>query len=170
MLDDTIAAIATPLGEGGLAVIRISGRDALVVADRVFQPGNKASHSVAEAATHTVHYGHIVRDGQHVGVSSRGEGVGEIALVMDSPRTATVTARTDADLYTLDREPFVFALTGHPSGRRSAACRALARQRPRAGCARPSRNCLAGGTVLPARQAGQSVRWRTQRPEFMSLA
>ena len=33
MLDDTIAAIATPLGEGGLAVVRISGAAALAVAD-----------------------------------------------------------------------------------------------------------------------------------------
>ena len=31
MFDDTIAAIATPLGEGGLAVIRISGKDALAI-------------------------------------------------------------------------------------------------------------------------------------------
>ena len=36
MFDDTIAAIATPLGEGGLAVIRISGAQALAVADKMF--------------------------------------------------------------------------------------------------------------------------------------
>ena len=36
MLDDTIAAIATPLGEGGLAVIRISGPGALAIADKCF--------------------------------------------------------------------------------------------------------------------------------------
>jgi tRNA modification GTPase len=41
MLDDTIAAIATPLGEGGLAVIRISGAQALCVADKVFFPRGK---------------------------------------------------------------------------------------------------------------------------------
>ena len=34
MLDDTIAAIATPLGEGGLAVIRLSGTDATAIANK----------------------------------------------------------------------------------------------------------------------------------------
>ena len=44
MLDDTIAAIATPLGEGGLAVIRISGKfGARDVADKCFVP--LANHS-----------------------------------------------------------------------------------------------------------------------------
>lgn len=62
----------------------------------------------------------IVLDGTHVGVRRRGEGVGEIALIMQSPRTATVTAREDAELYVLERDPFLFALTGHPSGRRMA--------------------------------------------------
>ena len=35
---DTIAAISTPFGKGGIAVIRISGADALTVADRIFKP------------------------------------------------------------------------------------------------------------------------------------
>ena len=43
MFDDTIAAIATPLGEGGLAVVRISGPQALAVADKCFQPVGKNS-------------------------------------------------------------------------------------------------------------------------------
>ena len=44
MLDDTIAAIATPLGEGGLAVVRISGPQALAIADKSFLPVGKNSH------------------------------------------------------------------------------------------------------------------------------
>ena len=48
MLDDTIAAIATPLGEGGLAVIRLSGRQAVAVADKVFVPVGK--HSLKPSA------------------------------------------------------------------------------------------------------------------------
>lgn len=61
-LDDTIAAIATPLGEAGLAVIRVSGPNAFAVADASFQGKTKPS----EAATHTVHYGWIVRGGEKI--------------------------------------------------------------------------------------------------------
>jgi len=63
MIDDTIVAIATPLGEGGLAVIRISGPQALAVADRCFAPAGKSSLRPSEAPTHTIQYGKILRDG-----------------------------------------------------------------------------------------------------------
>ena len=56
MLTDTIAAISTPLGEGGIAVIRMSGQDAVRLADKVFRSRTK----LADAKSHTVHYGHIV--------------------------------------------------------------------------------------------------------------
>jgi tRNA modification GTPase len=81
MFDDTIAAIATPLGEGGLAVVRISGAEALAVADKVFQPGGKSSLKPSAAPTHTIHYGKIVR---------QGETVDEVLLsVLRAPRTFT---------------------------------------------------------------------------------
>ena len=64
MLDDTIAAIATPLGEGGLAVVRISGPQALAIADKSFLPAGKNSLKPSAAPTHTIHYGKIVRGGQ----------------------------------------------------------------------------------------------------------
>lgn len=50
----TIAAIATPPGEGGVAIIRISGKEAIRVAEKVY------SKPVANLPSHTVHYGHIV--------------------------------------------------------------------------------------------------------------
>jgi tRNA modification GTPase len=81
MLDDTIAAIATPLGEGGLAVIRLSGADALAVADRCFAPAGEASVKPSAAATHTIHFGHVVRDGQTVDEA--------LLAVMRAPRTFT---------------------------------------------------------------------------------
>ncbi len=60
-LDDTIAAIATPLGEGGLAVVRISGPAALAIADKSFLPVGKSSLKPSAAPTHTIQYGKIVR-------------------------------------------------------------------------------------------------------------
>ena len=56
-LDDTIAAIATPIGEGGIGVIRISGRNALSIAGEVFRPISGVP--VPGLPTHTAHYGFV---------------------------------------------------------------------------------------------------------------
>jgi tRNA modification GTPase len=66
MPTDTIAAIATPLGEGGLAVIRISGPQALAAADQCFVPAGETSRRPSEATTHTIHFGRVVRKEQTV--------------------------------------------------------------------------------------------------------
>jgi hypothetical protein len=62
----------------------------------------------------------VQRDGRQVAWLGRGDGFGEIALVHDVPRLATVTADTDCLLYELDKEPFVLVLTGHPAVARAA--------------------------------------------------
>ncbi|GEK90806.1 tRNA uridine-5-carboxymethylaminomethyl(34) synthesis GTPase MnmE [Alkalibacterium kapii] len=54
---DTIAAISTPPGEGGIGIVRISGDEALEIADRVYKAGKK---QLINQKTHTIHYGHIV--------------------------------------------------------------------------------------------------------------
>src|SRR5438132_4638433 len=80
-LDHTIAAIATPLGEGGLAVVRLSGPDAFAVADKSFVPIGQSSLKPSAAPTHTIQYGKIVHNGQFVD---------EVILaVLRAPRTYT---------------------------------------------------------------------------------
>ena len=81
MLTDTIAAVATPLGEGGLAVIRVSGPQAIQVAERCFVPAGRLAVRPTQAASHTIHYGHVLRDGTVVD---------EVLLgLMRAPRTYT---------------------------------------------------------------------------------
>lgn len=56
LLDDTIAAIATPYGVGAILIIRLSGNAAIPVADSIF----KGKQRLSEASSHTVHYGKIL--------------------------------------------------------------------------------------------------------------
>jgi tRNA modification GTPase len=81
MFDDTIAAIATPLGEGGLAVVRLSGPSALAIADKSFLPIGRNSLKPSAAPSHTIQYGKIVRHDQ---------AVDQVLLaVLRAPRTYT---------------------------------------------------------------------------------
>ena len=58
--DDTIAAISTPPGEGGVAIIRISGKRALAVAKSVF------SCDPTRFESHKAHFGRIMEGGEAV--------------------------------------------------------------------------------------------------------
>ena len=77
-MDDTIAAISTPIGEGGIAIIRVSGPNALAVADCIFQ---SRDGRVSEFPTHTLHFGTIGRNGEMIDQVMLG--------VMRAPRTYT---------------------------------------------------------------------------------
>ena len=57
MYEDTIAAIATPLGEGGIGIVRLSGPEAVKIAERIFRAQNK---NWISAGSHRLFYGHII--------------------------------------------------------------------------------------------------------------
>lgn len=78
-LTDTIAAIATPIGDGGIGIVRLSGKDALAIADKIFISKDKKKSS--EFKTYTTHYG-VVADKAKI--------IDEVILtVMRSPRSYT---------------------------------------------------------------------------------
>nr|WP_263323987.1 tRNA uridine-5-carboxymethylaminomethyl(34) synthesis GTPase MnmE [Neobacillus sp. Marseille-Q6967] len=55
---DTIAAISTPMGEGAIAIVRLSGDDSIKIADRLFK--SVSGKRLTEMPSHTIHYGHLV--------------------------------------------------------------------------------------------------------------
>lgn len=62
-LEDTIAAIATPVGEGGISVIRLSGKDAFPILERVF---SLKKGKLSQLPSHTIHFGKILNDKKEV--------------------------------------------------------------------------------------------------------
>lgn len=58
-MNDTIAAVSTPRGEGGIGIVRLSGPDALPIAEKIFRPHRDQLH-ISEIKTHTLTYGHTV--------------------------------------------------------------------------------------------------------------
>ena len=63
---DTIVAVATPSGAGGLAVLRVSGPEAFAIADRVFRPSRAGAGSPSLVPSHSVHHGHVWHAGRAV--------------------------------------------------------------------------------------------------------
>lgn len=61
-LDDTIAAISTPVGSGGISIVRISGSEAVEIANKLFIP--LKGKPLAERKSHTISYGNLVYKGE----------------------------------------------------------------------------------------------------------
>lgn len=90
MKTDTIAAIATAMSHSGIGIVRISGEDALAVADRIFSP-KRGKKMVSEMDSHTVHYGYI---------KDKNEVIDEVMLlVMRAPRTYTREDTVEIDCH-----------------------------------------------------------------------
>ena len=85
---NTICAISTPYGSGGIAVVRVSGTSAIAIVDKLFH-GRK---SLLEAKAYTVHYGEIRREAKcekapqkSVDFSGTPQARGERILVISGP-------------------------------------------------------------------------------------
>ncbi|HBG01704.1 MAG TPA: tRNA uridine-5-carboxymethylaminomethyl(34) synthesis GTPase MnmE [Firmicutes bacterium] len=81
MIESTIAAVATPLGEGGIGIVRLSGPEALRIADQIFR--GKKGEKLSEIGTYQLRYGKVVdpHTGQMVDEA--------LALVMRAPHSYT---------------------------------------------------------------------------------
>lgn len=53
---DTITSISTPMGEGAIGIVRLSGPQAIEIGDKLY----KGKYKLAEVDSHTINYGHIV--------------------------------------------------------------------------------------------------------------
>ena len=90
MKTDTIAAIATAMSNSGIGIVRISGDEALDVADRIFRP-KKGCRKVSDMETHTIHYGYVT-DGDEV--------IDEVMLlIMKAPRSYTCEDTIEIDCH-----------------------------------------------------------------------
>ncbi|GAB6099663.1 tRNA uridine-5-carboxymethylaminomethyl(34) synthesis GTPase MnmE [Halanaerocella petrolearia] len=89
---DTIAAISTAISEGGIGIVRISGPEAIEIADAVFK-SIKGDKSLTEVDSYTAHYGHII--------DPKTEGIVDevISLVMKAPKTYTTEDIVEIDCH-----------------------------------------------------------------------
>lgn len=86
---DTIAAIATAMGNSGIGIVRISGDEAIEIADRVFR--SRKNEKIKDAQSHTIHYGYIY-DGDEL--------IDEVLLMfMKGPRSFTAEDTIEIDCH-----------------------------------------------------------------------
>lgn len=108
-MNDTIAAISTPAGVGGIAVIRISGKDAVAICNKIFYPADK----LINAPSHTVHYGYIINE--------KGEKADEVlATVMRAPKTFTCEDVVEIGVHGGSSAPYAVLSALFAAGARAA--------------------------------------------------
>lgn len=77
---DTIAAISTPPGEGGIGIVRLSGEEALEIVEKIYKQGNKR---LSDQPSHTIHYGNVYQP-------KTNEKIDEVMVtIMRAPKTYT---------------------------------------------------------------------------------
>lgn len=87
---DTIAAIATAMSNSGIGIVRISGENAINIADKIYRSKDQKKR-LSEVSSHTVHYGFIV-DGEEV--------VDEVMVIlMKAPNTYTREDTVEIDCH-----------------------------------------------------------------------
>lgn len=90
MKSDTIAAIATAMSPSGIGIVRISGEDAILIADKVYRSKN-GNKKLASCDTHTIHYGFIC-DGEDI--------IDEVmVLLMKAPHSYTAEDTVEIDCH-----------------------------------------------------------------------
>lgn len=89
-MSDTIAAISTAVSPSGIGIIRISGNQAVEIADQVYR-SKKSDRNLSKAPTHTIHYGHIY-DGEEMVDEA-------LVLLMRAPRTFTGEDTVEIDCH-----------------------------------------------------------------------
>ncbi len=93
-MNDTIAAIATGMGNSGIGIIRISGENAITIANKIFKPKNK-NKTIENMDSYTAAYGFVIDDKQ-----TPNEIIDEaIALVMRAPATYTAEDVVELDCH-----------------------------------------------------------------------
>jgi MFS family permease len=110
--------VLTQVGMLGLLPMPAIDNLAIRVERRSFGPGQVVFHQGDGGDRfYVIEHGEaeVIGDGRLIGTLGRGEGFGEIALLRDVPRTATVRALTPLDLYMLDRRHFVATVNGYSS-------------------------------------------------------
>ena len=83
-IDDTIAAVSTPIGEGGIGIVRLSGDKAIPTAEKIFR--SKSGKKLKDVSTYTTHYGHVISNGRGAASQIVDE---VIVTVMRRPKTYT---------------------------------------------------------------------------------